>query len=140
MQLWRQSAAARPQGYEKSEHLLFSRASRWMRVGGVLLLAYIVYHLLHMTLGWAHPDFVPGDVYHNLVSAFQNPVVTAVYVGAMLLLAAHLYHGIWSLMQTLGLSHPRHDRFRRPIALILTLFIVGGFLTVPVAIAAGFIS
>lgn len=140
VQLWRQSAAARAGGYSRSANLVFSRASKTMRVGGLLLLAYIVYHLLHLTVGSAHGDFVPGDVYHNIVSAFRNPVVTGVYTLAMAALALHLYHGIWSLMQTLGLSHPRHDRVRRPIALVLTILIVGGFLAVPWAVFAGLIS
>lgn len=140
LQLWAASRAARPEGYRKEQALTFTFASRTMRWGGVFLLVYLVYHIFHMTVGSAHSDFVAGDVYHNVVSAFQNPVVFGVYALAMVFLGLHLYHGVWSLFQTLGLSHPRFNRFRRPLSAFTALFIAGGFLLVPVAVITGILS
>ena len=68
-------------------------------------------------LGNAHPDFVRGDVFRNVVVGFQNPFASAFYILAMLALGLHMYHGFWSMLQTLGLSHPRWNRVRRgPVA------------------------
>jgi succinate dehydrogenase / fumarate reductase cytochrome b subunit len=138
--LYRQSKAARPGRYAKEEPISFSYASRTMRWGGVIIVLYVVYHLLHLTVGSAHPDFVPGAVYDNLVIAFQSPLVVAAYAIANVALGLHLYHGIWSLTQTLGLSHPRYDHLRRPVAGGISVVLVVGFLSVPVAILTGFVS
>lgn len=137
--LYRQSHAARPGRYKKEESISFSYASRTMRWGGVIILLYIIYHLLHMTFGSLHPDFVVGEVYNNLVIGFQSPWVVGAYVIANLALGLHLYHGLWSLTQTLGLSHPRYNHVRRPLAGGIAFLIVGGFLTVPIAIFVGLV-
>lgn len=138
--LSRTSRAARPVGYREEESLVFSYASRTMRWGGVILLAFVIYHLLHFTTGQAHPDFVAGDAYHNLVVGFQNPLVVVAYLVAMTALVFHLYHGIWSGFQTLGLNHPRWNRFRRPLAAAMALVVFFGFVAVPLAVQAGVIS
>ena len=80
LQLWVLSRRARPVGYHTPPHLELSYASRTLRWGGVIIFLYVWYHLLHFTLGTAHPDFRPGDVYHNLVAGFQSWPVAAVYV------------------------------------------------------------
>lgn len=136
-QLWASSRAARPDGYRKEQALSFTFASRTMRWGGVFLLLYVVYHIFHMTVGSAHPEFIPGDVYQNVVSAFQSPLIFGIYALAMVFLGLHLYHGVWSLFQTLGLSHPRFNGYRRPLATVVALFIAGGFLLVPLAVITG---
>ena len=137
VQLYLQSRAARTTRYAKEESISFTYASRTMRWGGVIILLYIIYHLLHMTVGSAHPDFESGAVYQNLVIGFQNPVVVGAYTVATLALGLHLYHGLWSIFQTLGASHPRYDDIRRPIAAVLTFVMVGGFLSVPWAALVG---
>ena len=106
--------AARPVGYRETERRESTYASRTMRWSGVILLLFIVYHLLHFTIGVhaVHPQFVHGDAYHNFVTGFQNPLVSGFYILAMLALGLHLYHGAWSFMQTLGLSHPRYNHLR----------------------------
>ena len=104
--LTRMNRAARPVGYRAKEHRESTYASRTMRWSGVLLLLFVVYHLMHLTFGNAHPDFVAGDVYHNFVVGFRQALVTVFYVVAMLALGLHMYHGVWSFLQTLGLSHP----------------------------------
>jgi len=107
LKLTRLSRSARPVGYEKVDSQVFSYASRTMRWGGVILLAFVIYHLLHMTTGQVHPDFRHGDAYHNLISGFQSPVVVGSYLVAVAALAFHLHHGIWSMFQTLGVNNPR---------------------------------
>lgn len=134
------SRAARTHSYGKEESLSFSYASRTMRWGGVIVLLYIVYHLLHLTIGSVHPDFVEGDPYTNLIVAFQNPLVVGFYLIANLALGLHLYHGLWSLTQTLGLSHPRYNHLRRPIAAGLTGILIGGFISVPLAVMFGILT
>ena len=84
-----------------------------------------------------HPDFVHGDVYHNFVVGFRNPLVSAVYIVAMLALGLHLYHGVWSILQTLGLSHPRYNRLRHAFATLVTVVVVVGNISFPVAVLAG---
>ncbi len=114
-------------------------ASRTMRWSGVFLLAFIIYHLLHFTTGDAHPDFIPGDVYHNVVSGFQVVPVSIVYILATLCLALHLFHGSWSMLQTLGLNHPRYNRLRNVICVGLAALVVLGNLSFPVAVLTGLV-
>lgn len=139
-QLYRQSKEARSVGYRKRESLSFSYASRTMRWGGVILLAFVIYHVLHFTTGHAHTSFVEGDAYANLVAAFRNPLVSLAYIVAMGALGLHLYHGIWSTFQTLGLNHPKYNPYRRPLAAVLSILLFVGFIAVPVAVMAGWIS
>jgi len=131
------NAAARPLGYREWQARESSYASRTMVWSGPLLLAFIVYHLLHFTVGNAHPDFVRGDVFRNLVVGFQNPFASAFYILAMLALGLHMYHGFWSMLQTLGLSHPRWTRVRRGLSLLLAGAVVAGNISIPLAVLLG---
>jgi succinate dehydrogenase / fumarate reductase, cytochrome b subunit len=133
--------AARPVRYREVERRESSYASRTMRWSGVILLLFIVYHLMHFTLGVhaVHPYFVHGDAYHNFVTGFQNPLVSGFYVLAMLALGLHLYHGAWSFMQTLGLSHPRYNHLRYAFAGFITLVILAGNISFPVAVLTGYV-
>src|SRR5262249_11686858 len=90
---------ARPIGYAK-KHEQGSLASRTMIWSGAVILAFVVYHILHLTAGTVHPSFVELDVHHNLVTGFQQAGAAAVYVIAMIFLALHLYHGLWSMFQS----------------------------------------
>ena len=137
--LTRMNRAARPVGYREKEHRESTYASRTMRWSGVLLLLFVVYHLMHLTFGNAHPDFVAGDVYHNFVVGFRQALVTVFYVVAMLALGLHMYHGVWSLLQTLGLSHPRYNPLRHAFATLVTVVVVAGNIAMPVAVLAGWI-
>jgi succinate dehydrogenase / fumarate reductase cytochrome b subunit len=139
-QTWAMSRNARPLGYRRNDDLSFSYASRTMRWGGVIILLFVVYHLLHFTTGQAHPDFVHGGVYHNFVVAFQNPVVLVAYLIAQAALCLHLYHGLWSATQTLGANHPKYNRLRRPAAGLVALAIFIGFVVPPVLVTVGVIS
>lgn len=134
--LTRMSRAARPDRYAKGNDLAFSYASRTMRWGGVILLAFVVFHLLHLTTGNAHPDFRPEDPYHNFVTGFRSVPVAFAYIVAMTALAFHLYHGTWSVTQTLGIDNPRFERFRRPAALVLAAAVFLGNVSFPLAVLA----
>jgi succinate dehydrogenase / fumarate reductase, cytochrome b subunit len=137
--LTRMNRAARPEGYRQLKSHESTYASRTMRWSGVILALFIVYHLMHFTWGNAHPDFRPGQVGHNFIVGFQNPIVSAVYIVAMLLLGLHMYHGVWSMLQTLGLSHPRYNHLRHAFATFITVVVVGGNLSFPIAVLAGVI-
>jgi succinate dehydrogenase / fumarate reductase, cytochrome b subunit len=133
------SWAARPDHYRRWKAKDSTYASRTMRWGGVILFAFIVFHLLHLTLGTVHPAFRSGDVYHNLVSGFQVWPVSVFYMVAMVLLGLHLDHGVWSMCQTLGLSHPRYKRWARAAARGFAVVIVAGNGSFPLAVLAGWI-
>jgi succinate dehydrogenase / fumarate reductase cytochrome b subunit len=132
-----ESKAARPEGYRMKEARESTYASRTMVWSGPILLLFIVYHLLHLTTGTVHPEFVPGDVYRNFVNGFRVVPTSLFYILAMLALGLHLYHGIWSMLQSLGLSHPRHNHLRKALAVLITLAVVGVNISVPLAVLAG---
>jgi succinate dehydrogenase / fumarate reductase cytochrome b subunit len=113
-------------------------ASRTMVASGALLLAFIAFHLLHMTFGSVHPAFVPGGVHHNLVTGLSAPALRLVYVAASALLGLHLFHGLYALPRSLGLvAHAGGPRRRRPVALAIALALSLGFALVPLAISIG---
>jgi len=132
-----ENRAARPVGYRRRENRESTLASRSMILTGPVLAGFIVYHLAHFTTGSLHPSFVPGDVYHNLVAGFRSWGAAAFYTLAMLALGLHLYHGAWSMLQTLGASHPRWNLLRNRAAKVATVLIVAGFLSVPAAVILG---
>lgn len=137
--LTRDSLAARPQAYRKTSYRESSYASRSMRITGPLLLGFIIFHLLHLTTGTLHPNFKEGEVYHNVVSGLKVAPVAVFYLLAMAALGLHLWHGIWSLFQTLGARQARYDSLGRRVATIFTLVVVLGFSAVPLSILAGVI-
>jgi succinate dehydrogenase / fumarate reductase cytochrome b subunit len=137
--LTRMNRAARPRGYAVHDYRESTYASRTMRWSGVTLLLFVVYHLLHFTFGTVHNDFREGDVYHNVVSGFRAWPVSALYIAAMLALGLHLYHGVWSMLQTLGVSHPRYNPLRHTLATLLTVFVVAGNISIPVAVLMGLV-
>jgi succinate dehydrogenase / fumarate reductase, cytochrome b subunit len=129
---------ARPQGYRSPTYQEATYASRTMRWGGVVLFLFIVYHVMHLTLGTVHPAFTE-DVYQNVISGFQVVPVSVFYILAMVALGFHLYHGLWSMLQTVGLNHPRFNGARKIFAVLFTLFIVIGNISIPVAILTGLV-
>jgi succinate dehydrogenase / fumarate reductase, cytochrome b subunit len=131
------SWAARPQGYGVTDFEEATFASRSMRWTGPILAAFIVFHLLHLTTGSVHPHFVEGKVYQNLITGLAPVPVALFYVVAMGCLAFHLWHGAWSMLQTLGLSHPKYLAARKAFAIVFTLLVAGGFVLVPLAVLAG---
>jgi succinate dehydrogenase / fumarate reductase cytochrome b subunit len=138
-QVTRASRRARPRGYEKVERVQMGYAERTMRWGGVIILLFVIYHLLHLTTGQAHTDFVPGDVYHNVVAGFSVWWVSAIYIVANLALGLHLYHGLWSMFQSLGWNHPAWNPWRRYFAAAFAVVITVGNVSFPVAVLTGLV-
>jgi len=139
IQLAGSSRAARTHRYKKYQWVGDTYASRTMRWGGIIIALFVIYHLLHFTGGQVHSDFIAGDAYHNLVVGFSNPIIVAAYFLAITALCFHLYHGVWSALQTLGVAGERIDRVRRPLASSLAAILWVGFLIVPTAVLAGWI-
>jgi succinate dehydrogenase / fumarate reductase cytochrome b subunit len=135
--LWLQAKRARPQGYVKRRAIQQSYASRTMRWGGVIILAFIVYHLLDMTTGTVNLADDRSEPFNRLVASFTNPWVTAFYVISLVLLGMHLRHGVWSATQTLGQSNKRRERTVNAAATGFAVLLIAGFLVVPLAIAIG---
>jgi succinate dehydrogenase / fumarate reductase, cytochrome b subunit len=140
VQLAGRQADARPDQYAGGRTPQVSTwASRTIRWGGVLILVFLVYHILHFTVGTAHPNFVAGNPYHNVANGFRNPLVVLVYLIAMAAVGLHLYHGVWSSGRSLGLSPPSPRPLRRPIALALAVVIWLGFTIIPIAVYTGLV-
>lgn len=132
---------ARPTRYKsRRDYVAADYASRTMRISGIWLLGFIGYHLADLTWGWANPDYVRGDVYHNVVESFTNPIVAAFYIVSMGALALHLFHGAWSIFQSLGINSPRYNSWRRGFATGFALIVLVGNLSFPVAVQLGLIS
>jgi succinate dehydrogenase / fumarate reductase cytochrome b subunit len=141
IQLARLNRRAKPQGYKVANYRSANAASRTMMYGGLFLLVFVTYHILHFTTGTVHFDgFVEGEVYANVFSAFRHYGIAAFYVVAMGLLAAHLYHGTWSMFQTLGVDTPRWNQGFRTMAKVVAVALFVGFSAVPVSIAAGLLA
>ena len=139
LQLWAKSRAARAVGYRKYDPEVFSRASRTMKWGGIAILLFVIYHILHLTTGDVHPTFEPHQAYRNMVDGFHSPLSSIIYVIGMIAVGLHLYHGLWSATQTMGLNNRNYNHLRRPIAMTLALVITLGFLSVPAAVWIGII-
>jgi succinate dehydrogenase / fumarate reductase cytochrome b subunit len=127
---------ARPVGYRKKDNIASSYASRTMMWSGPIIAAFVIFHVMHLTLGQVGP-YDAEDVYGNLVGGFQVPWISISYIVAMLLLGFHLYHGLWSMFQSIGLNHPRYTPGLKRFATLLTVFIVAGNISIPVAIMTG---
>ena len=137
--LWRQARNARPERYVTKKPVAQSYASRTMRWGGVIVLLFIVYHILDLTVGTVNPDGTGSTPYDRLVASFSNPFITAFYVLALVLLGMHLRHGIWSATQTLGQSNRRRERTVNAFALLFSTGLIAAFLIVPVSVLLGIV-
>jgi succinate dehydrogenase / fumarate reductase cytochrome b subunit len=138
MQLAGQRYEARPVGYAGGRQPQVSTwASRSIRWGGAIILLFLVFHLLHFTVGTAHPSFVEGDPYHNVAAGFQSLPMVVLYLVAMAAVGMHLYHGVWSSGRSLGMSPPSPRPLRRSVALVLSILIWLGFTVIPIAVYAG---
>ena len=137
VQLWLRNRRSRPVKYRVFNPPAVDYAARTMVWSGPIVLLFILYHLGHFTVGCTHHDFIKGDVYHNVVSSFQIWWVAGFYMLANLLLAIHLYHGLWSLFQTFGWDHPRFGGLRRWVAFAFALLIGAGNISMPLAVLTG---
>lgn len=133
------SRRARPVPYRQLELVETTYAARTMRWGGVVILCYVIYHLLDLTLGRVNPAFIPGDVYHNLVASLARWPVALAYAVAMVAVALHVYHGVWSALQTLGLNRRPTAGWRRSVAAVIAVAIGGGYSAIPIAVLTGMV-
>ena len=139
VQLTLRSRAARPVAYAQRTPQVSTWASRTLRIGGVLLAVFIVFHIMHFTTLNVFPEYRDMTVYNRMIVAFRKPWLVAFYVVAMIALGMHLYHGAWSSMRTLGLTRASANPLQRKIPLAIAAITTLGFLVVPLAIAAGLI-
>ncbi len=140
-QLWLLQRGARPINYVQKANLNSTYASRTMLWSGPIIAAFLIFHLLHFTFGTVHPGgpFDEHNVYNNVVTGFQVWPVSLFYIVAMIMLCYHLYHGLWSMFQSLGFSHPVYTPWLRGFAKVFAILIAAGNISVPVAVLAGFI-
>ena len=139
-QLYRQKHAARPHKYAKWSSRSSSLPSRWMLWSGFAILFFVIYHLMHFTIGVkaVNPTFVEGDVYQNMITAFQTPYIAIIYIVAMTLLMAHLFHGLYSMVQSVGIAHPGWTPRFKLGAMLVAFVLAAAFAVIPIAILAGY--
>jgi succinate dehydrogenase / fumarate reductase cytochrome b subunit len=137
--LTRRDRAARPIAYAQRSPQVSTFASRTIRWGGLVILFFLVYHILHFTTGTVHPAFVEGDPHGNVVRAFRVPWVAALYVVAMAAVGLHLFHGTWSAFRSLGLTRPSQHPLRHKTSLLVAGAIWLGFTIIPLAVLAGIV-
>jgi succinate dehydrogenase / fumarate reductase cytochrome b subunit len=140
VQVWLRNRSARPVKYRVFKPPAVDYAARTMVWSGPIIALFIVFHLLDLTVGSANPDFIRGDVYHNVIASFSQPLVALVYIAANLMLAFHLYHGLWSLFQTFGWDHARLGGWRRFLAVFFAVLIGVGNISIPLAVLTGVVN
>jgi len=140
IQLTRLKQEARPVGYIKKKEVGSSYASRTMMWSGPIIAAFVIYHILDLTTGAANTmQFRELHAYENLVYSFRRIPVSVFYIFAMLLLGTHLYHGLWSMFQSMGFSHPRYTPVIKRAAAWVAILLVAGFISIPIAVLAGLV-
>lgn len=140
-QLTLSNRRARPERYHsRRDYMAANFASRTMRWTGVIVALFLIYHLLDLTWGVTNPDFVRGAVYHNLVESFSRVPVAIFYILANIALGIHIFHGAWSLFQSMGINNPRFNIWRRYFAVAFAAVIVIGNVSFPVMVQVGVIS
>ena len=139
IQLKTRATASRPRGYAVRRNLESTWASRTMIWGGLFILLFVIYHVLDFTFGSVNPSFEESNIYHNVVASFRLWPVALLYVLAMIAVGMHLWHGIWSMFQTLGLNTARSNRLIRNVATFLALLLTVGNISIPLAVLTGFV-
>jgi succinate dehydrogenase / fumarate reductase, cytochrome b subunit len=141
LRLYAMNTSARPQRYQVKHDSATNYAARTMMVSGPILLGFIIFHLAHLTFGVAMGDYDHShtDVYSNVVSSFSVPWVSFFYIVSMLALGNHLFHGTWSMFQSLGFNHSAYNKRIVLISLGITLFVTLGNISIPLAILFGIV-
>lgn len=134
VQLTVRNWGSRPIRYAVRRYRETDYASRTMILTGLAIAVFGVYHVLHFTLGSVHPDFIRGDVYHNVITGLRVPPLSLLYIAASAVLGLHLYHGLWSVFQTIGLSNPIYNSWRHAFATVFSLAVALGFVSIPLAV------
>ena len=143
IQLWKMKRDARPISYVKKEDPAATYASRTMMWSGPIVAAFVIFHVLHLTVGAVVPlqevAINQPNVRANVIAGFSNPAISGFYIFAMILLCMHLYHGLWSMFQSLGFSHPRYTPKLKKGAAIFAILIAIGNCSIPIAVMAGLV-
>jgi succinate dehydrogenase / fumarate reductase cytochrome b subunit len=140
-QLTRMNQKARPDKYQSPrDYAAANFASRTMRWTGVIVGLFLIFHLLDLTWGTANPDFHRGEVYQNLIASFERVPVAIVYIAANIALGIHLYHGGWSMFQSLGWNSPRYNPWRRAFAIAFAAVITIGNVSMPLLVVTGVVN
>jgi succinate dehydrogenase / fumarate reductase cytochrome b subunit len=137
--LWADHRRARPEEYRDWRPSGSTPASRTMIVSGVLILGFVVYHLLDLTFGVTNPDFRAGEVFHNVVASFGRATAIAFYLAALVGLGFHLWHGLYSASQSLGVGGRILSPGIRRVAAALATIVTVGFAAVPLAVLFGLV-
>jgi succinate dehydrogenase cytochrome b subunit len=144
IQLWMQNRAARPVSYYKKTDVPTSYAARTMKWSGFIVGAFVIFHVLHLTVGSVVPikEIAPNqpDVRANVISGFQNPAISGFYILAMILLCMHLYHGMWSMFQSMGIGQARYSAGIKKGAAIVAILIAIGNCSIPIAVMTGLLT
>jgi succinate dehydrogenase cytochrome b subunit len=140
-QLTRMNQRARPVRYQAPrDYVAANFASRTMRWTGVIIALFVIFHLMDLTWGQANPDFVRGNVYDNVIASFERVPVAIVYIVANVALAIHIFHGAWSMFQSLGWNNPRFNPWRRSFAIAFALVIGIGNVSMPLLVVTGVVT
>lgn len=142
VRLTKLNAVAKPIKYAVQHSVAATLPSRTMFPTGAVVLAYIIYHLAHYTGRLINPEYklLPAnDTYSMVLMGFQNPVISLIYIVAMVALGFHLNHGMRSSLQTLGINHPKYNSWIRVMPPVLCGLLTAGFISIPVAVFCGLI-
>jgi succinate dehydrogenase / fumarate reductase cytochrome b subunit len=139
IQLTAVKSAARPVTYVKPGNVQGSIGSRTMMLSGPVIALFVIGHLLHLTTGTLLPGFVHLQAKENVIAAFSNPIASILYIVAMIFVGFHLSHGIWSMFQTMGFSHPRYTPMLKKFSAVFSWLLIAGFISVPIAVLAGLV-
>jgi succinate dehydrogenase / fumarate reductase cytochrome b subunit len=131
---------ARPVKYQSArDYQVATFASRTMRWTGIIVLLFVLWHLADLTLGWVNPGFEHGEVYRNLDASLSRIPVAILYIVANIALGTHLFHGTWSLFQSMGWNNPKFNAWRKSIAAGIATVVVVGNVSFPIMTLAGVI-
>jgi succinate dehydrogenase / fumarate reductase cytochrome b subunit len=136
VQLWLLKKKARPEAYVKKDDVPTSYAARTMIWSGPIIAVFVIFHVLHLTNG-VIVAIDETNVRANVITGFQNPAIAIFYIIAMALLCMHLYHGLWSMFQSLGINHPRYTPILKKFAAVFAWFVAIGNISIPVSVMLG---
>jgi succinate dehydrogenase cytochrome b subunit len=139
VQLWLLKQRARPQAYVKKDDVPAGYAARTMIWSGPIIAAFVIFHVLHLTSGSIVP-IEELNVRANVISGFQHPAIAIFYIIAMALLCMHLYHGLWSMFQSLGINHPRYTPLLKKFAAVFAWIVAIGNISIPVSVMLGILT
>jgi succinate dehydrogenase / fumarate reductase, cytochrome b subunit len=146
LQIAAENRAARPERYAVAGRVQSTASARSMVLTGLMIAAFVIYHLAHFTWGLAHPEFSGRldahgrpDVYSMVVASFQQWPIALLYGVAMVLLGLHLSHGATSIFQTFGWNHPKYNRAFAAFGPVVAIAIVAGNVAIPLACLLGLV-